>query len=134
MGFWRYLSEGPEGPETRWKTTKFIAAAVIVFLIVPILLYSVIKWDPVIYVSEDGDPSTLGFLVVLGLYWVGAYFAYKGWKAERRLNRLLGTLYNYDETIRLFKAWKDRRRYMGDSSLYTIEDELNAQERERHGQ
>ena len=128
MGFWRYFSEGPEGPETRWKTAKLITAAVIVFLIVPILLYYLIKWDPVIYVSEDGDPSTLGFLAVLGLYWVGAYFAYKGWKAERRLNRFENSysrLWRKVEELQEMELYEEANR---------LRDALNETERESDGQ
>ena len=118
MGFWRYFSEGPSEPVGRWKTAKYIAAAVTVFLIVPFLLYYLIKRDPVIYVDEWGDPVTLGVWVLLGLYWVGAYLAYNGYKAKIRLEHIEGSLRDqaeklckmerYDEADRLLQALNER--------------------------
>ena len=128
MSFWRYFSEGPGGPETGWKTAKLIAAAVIVFLIVPVLLYNLIKWDPVIHVSEDGDPVTLGVWVVLGLYWVGAYYAYGKWKAERRLNRF------EDSNFRLWRKVRELQEMELHEEANRLRDALNESEGERDGQ
>ncbi len=92
MTFWDWLNENYEHTGERFGYGKRIAVGIVVFLLIPILIYFLITWDPVIGVDEDGEPTRLGVYVVIGLYWLGAYFAYKWHEAKTKMNRLLDKL------------------------------------------
>lgn len=123
MGFWDWFSRGPERPEGRFGSAKSVTVIVTVFVLVPLLLYYLIKWDPVIGVSEDGEPATLGFWLVIGLYWACAYFSYKGYGLKKRLNRLLDMLLDDEEADHLFKTAKSQRKTLKEDRFSSEEGE-----------
>ena len=90
MNFWDWITADDSGE--RFWYAKRIIVGVVVFLIIPILIYFVVEWDPVIGLDEDGEPIQLGVYIIIGLYWVSAYFAYKRHEAKSRLNCLLDEL------------------------------------------
>jgi hypothetical protein len=73
--FWDWITADDTG-EKFWYAKK-ITAGVVVFLIIPILIYFVVKWDPVIGIDEDGEPTQLGVFIIMALYWIIAYFSYR---------------------------------------------------------
>lgn len=112
--FWDWISGNYAQGERFWYGKRLIVGFVVFFLI-PMLIYMLVKWDPVIGFSEDGEPNQLGLWVIIGLYWVGAYFAYKRDEARRRLNRLLDKLLNQDgnELHSMIKEAKRRKELIG---------------------
>lgn len=99
MGFWKYI-KGYYGMSS-WEHTKRMVAIIFVFLVVPLLAYSLIKWDPIIGVE---GPS-LGVWIVLGAYWLGLFFIHKyqteAKNRRRQLKRLLDGVMNKEERERL---------------------------------
>lgn len=94
MAFWDWLNENYEHTGERFGYAKRITVGVIVFLLVPMLIYFLITWDPTIGMDEDGEPVKLGVYVVIGLYWLGAYFAYKSHERKVKLNHLMENLFD----------------------------------------
>ena len=88
--FWDWINAGDSGE--RFWYGKRIIVGVVVFLIIPILIYFVVKRDPVIGIDEEGEPIQLGVYIIIALYWAMAHFAYKRHKAESRVNCLLDEL------------------------------------------
>lgn len=123
MSFWNWLNENYEHPRERFGYGKRIAVAVVVFLLIPILIYFVITWNPVIGVDEDGEPIKLGVYVVVGLYWLGAYFSYKRYEVKTRLNQLLDKLLDDDEADHLFEVAKRRRQILKEEKFSLEEGE-----------
>jgi hypothetical protein len=123
MAFWDWLNKDYEQTGERFGYAKRIAVGIIVFLLIPILIYFLITWNPVIDVDEDGEPTKLGIYVVIGLYWLGAYFAYKRHKTKIKLNRLLDKLLNDEEADHLFEAAKRRRQILKEEKFPLEEGE-----------
>jgi len=124
MSFWNWFSENYEHTGERFGYAKRITVGIIVFLLVPMLLYFLITWDPVIGVDEDGEPMKLGVYVVIGLYWVGAYFMYKRHETKAKLNRLLDKLLDDEEADHLFEVAK-RRRQIFKEEKFSLEEGEN---------
>ena len=110
MNFWDWMNGGDD--RERFWYAKRIIVGVVVFLLIPFLIYFVVGWDPVIGIDEDGEPIQLGVYIIIGLYWTGAYFVYKRQESSTRLNRLLDKLLNKDEEDfkYLFETAKRLRR------------------------
>jgi len=111
--FWDWISGNDADDRERFGDAKRTIVGIIVFLLIPILIYFFVKWDPVIGLNEDGEPNqVVGIYVILGLYWGGAYFAYKRDETRRRLNCLLDKLLSQDEEEfnNLFEIAKKRRK------------------------
>ena len=110
MNFWDWMNGGDD--RERFWYAKRIIVGVVVFLLIPFLIYFVVEWDPVIGIDEDGEPIQLGVYIIIGLYWTGAYFVYKRQESSTRLNRLLDKLLNKDEEDfkYLFETAKRLRR------------------------
>jgi len=122
--FWDWISGNYVQGERFWYGKRLIIGFVI-FLLIPMLIYMFVKWDPIIGFDEDGEPKQLGLWVIIGLYWVGAYFAYKRDEARRRLNRLLDKLLNKDEEEfnNFFEIAKRRRKGIKEDDYYWEEGE-----------
>ena len=88
--FWDWISADDSGE--RFWYAKRIIVGVVVFLLIPILIYLVVKWDPVIGIDEEGEPTQLGVYIIIALYWAIAYFVYKRHEVKNRLNCLLNEL------------------------------------------
>jgi hypothetical protein len=73
--FWDWITADDTG-ERFWYAKRLIVG-VVVFLFIPILIYFVVKWDPVIGIDEEGEPTQLGVYIIIALYWVIAYFSYR---------------------------------------------------------
>lgn len=73
--FWDWITADDSGE--RFWYAKRIIVGVVVFLLIPILIYFVVKWDPVIGIDEDGEPTQLGVYIIIALYWAIAYFSYR---------------------------------------------------------
>lgn len=123
MAFWDWINENYEHSGERFGYGKRITVGIIVFLLAPILIYFLVTWDPVIGVDEDGEPMKLGVYVVIGLYWLGAYFAYKRYEAKTRLNRLLDKLLDDEEADNLFEVAKRRRQILKEEKFSLEEGE-----------
>lgn len=122
MSFWDWLNENYEHTGKRFGYAKRITVGIIVFLLVPILIYFLITWDPIIGVDEDGEPMKLGVYVVIGLYWIGAYFTYKYHESKTRLNKLLDKLLDKEEAEHLFEVAKRRRQIIKDGEFISLEE------------
>lgn len=109
MNFWDWITADDSG-ERFWYAKRVIVGFV-VFLVIPFLIYFVVEWDPVIGLDEDGEPIQIGVYIIIGLYWVSAYFVYKRHEAKSRLNCLLDKLLDEDEEEfkHLFEIAKRRR-------------------------
>jgi len=85
---------------------------IIVFFLIPGLLYFVVKWDPIMGLNEDGEPNQMvGMFVIVGLYWGVAYFLYKRDETKNKLNCLLDKLLSKDdEEFKEFIEIAKRRR------------------------
>lgn len=85
---------------------------IIVFFLIPVLLYFFVKWDPIIGLNEDGEPNQMvGMFTIIGLYWGGAYFLYKRDEIKNKLNCLLDKLLSKDdEEFKEFIEIAKRRR------------------------
>ena len=59
-----------------------------IFLIfgVPVILYLVIKWDPIIGKYGDGEPLTLGYVIIFIFYWITLFLIYK-YRSELKMRR-----------------------------------------------
>lgn len=123
MSFWNWLNENYEHTGERFGYGKRITAAIVIFLLVPIFIYFIITWDPVIGVDEDGELMKLGVYVVIGFYWLGAYFAYKRHETKIKLNRLLDKLLNDEEADHLFEIAKKRRQILKEEKFSLEEGE-----------
>lgn len=123
MSFWNWLNENYEHTGERFGYGKRINVAIIVFLLIPILIYFVVTWNPVIGMDEDGEPMKLGVYVVIGLYWIGAYFVYKRHETKTKLNRLLDKLLDDEEAEHLFEVAKRRRQILKDEKFSLEEGE-----------
>jgi len=84
MHFWDWINE-----ETRVPMSIKAVIIVIVFVVIPTLIYLMIIWDPVIGHNEDGDTIQLGMYVIIGIYWVAAYFSYKNHELKSELKYLM---------------------------------------------
>lgn len=123
MSFWDWLNKNYESEGGRFGYAKQITVGFIVFLLVPILLYFFITWDPMIGVDEDGESLKLGFYLVIGFYWLGAYFAYKRHEARVRLNKLLDKLLDVEEADKVFEIAKRRQQDFKEERILTEEGE-----------
>lgn len=123
MAFWDWLNRNYEHRGERFGYGKRITVAIVIFLLVPILIYFLVIWDPAIGVNEDGEPIKLGVYVIMGLYWLGAYFAYKRHEAKTKLNRLLDKLLDAEEADHLFEAAKRRRQILKEENFSLEEGE-----------
>lgn len=125
MSFWGWLNKEDH---RRFGSTKRILVAILIFLAVPFLVYQLIVWDPVIGYDEDGEPRKLGLYIVVGLYWAGAYMAYKRYEAKSRLNKLLDKILSEDEkeVAHLFEIAKGRRELIKKHRFLTEEGEKRA--------
>ncbi len=123
MNFWDWIN-APDDGERFWFAKRAIVGFVVFFLI-PILIYFVVKWDPVIGLNEDGEPNQLGVYIIIGLYWVSAYFVYKRHEAKSRLNCLLDKLLKEDEEEfkHLFEIAKRRREDIREDNFWREEGE-----------
>ena len=81
MKFWDWINDREE--------TIIGIGFIIVVVIIPLLIYSVIIWDPIIGHNEDGDPIQLGMYIVMGICWIATYLAYKKHELENKLKYLL---------------------------------------------
>lgn len=118
--FWDWINGNDDENEgKRFWYAKRLIVGIIVFFLIPILIYFVVKWDPVIGLNEDGELNQLGMFIIIGLYWGGAYFVYKRDEAKRRLNCLLDKLLNEDkeEFKHLFEIAKERREDIREDSF-----------------
>lgn len=97
FNFWDWMNHDYERGGERFGSVKRITAAVLVFIVTPLVLYQLVTWDPVIGETDDGDPVKLGIWIILGVYWLGAHFLYKADKANKRLNSLLDSLLAEDK-------------------------------------
>lgn len=122
MKFWNWLNENYERTGERFGYAKRISVGITVFLLVPILLYALIAWDPAIGIDEDGEPVKLGIYVVIGLYWLGAYFVYRSHEMKTKLNRLLDRLLDENESKHLFEVAERRRRSIKDGGYISFEE------------
>src|SRR3989338_6107970 len=123
MSFWNWLNENYEHTGERFGYGKRITVGIVVFLLIPFLIYFLITWDPVIGMDEDGEPMKLGVYVVIGLYWLGAYFAYKRHETKAKLNRLLDKLLDDEEADHLFEIAKRRRQILKEEKFSLEEGE-----------
>ena len=123
MNFWNWINKNCEHTGERFGYSKRITVGIVVFLLIPILIYFVITWNPVIGVNEDGEPMRLGVYVVVGFYWLGAYFVYKRYEAKTRLNRLLDKLLDDEEADHLFEIAKRRRQILKEEKFSLEEGE-----------
>jgi len=110
MIFWDWINKNYEHTGERFGYAKRITIGIIVFLLIPILIYLLITWDPIIGVDEYGESVQLGVYVVIGLYWLGSYFAYKSHERKVKLNRLLDKLLDENEIEHLFEVAKGRQQ------------------------
>lgn len=123
MAFFNWLNENYEHTGERFGYAKRITVGIIIFLLVPMLIYFLITWDPVIGVDEDGESMKLGVYVVIGLYWLGAYFAYKRHETKTKLNQLLDKLLDDEEADHLFEVAKRRRQILKEEKFSLEEGE-----------
>ena len=123
MSFWNWLNENYEHTGERFGYGKRMTVGIVVFLLIPFLIYFLITWDPVIGMDEDGEPMKLGVYVVIGLYWLGAYFAYKRHETKAKLNRLLDKLLDDEEADHLFEIAKRRRQILKEEKFSLEEGE-----------
>ena len=72
--------------------------------------------------DEDGEPVKLGVYAVIGLYWLGAYFAYKSHERKVKLNHLLDKLLDEDEAKHLFEVAKRRRQIIKEENYISLEE------------
>ena len=126
MSFWDWINKNNDGE--RFWYTKRVFVGLGVFFLVPILIYFIVTWDPVIGIDEDGEPIKLGIYIIVGIYWVGAYFAYKRHEAKNRLNQLLDKLLDKDEeeAKHLFKVAERRRQILREDKFSREEGENRA--------
>lgn len=112
MNFWNWINKEYEGE--RFGYSKRILIGLVVFFLIPILIYFIVTWDPVIGLDEDGEPVQLGVYIIISLYWIGAYFIYKRHEAKERLNKLLDKILDEDEkeAEHLFEVVKKRREIL----------------------
>ena len=75
------------------------------FFGIPLSLYYLVKWDPILERGEYGEPkTTLGMLIIVGMYWVGLVLILK-YRAEikdrkRQIKELLnGTISEGEKAI-----------------------------------
>lgn len=123
MNFWDWINKNDDGK--KFSETKRMFVGFVVFLFIPILIYFVVIWDPVIGLNEDGEPIKLGVYIIIGIYWIGAYFIYKRDEAKNRLNQLLDKLLDEDEekVRHLFKVAKSRRQILQEDKFSMEEGE-----------
>jgi len=122
MSFWNWLNKNYEHTGERFGYAKRITVGIIIFLLVPMSIYFLITWDPTIGLDEDGEPMKLGVYVVIGLYWLGAYFAYKSHERKEKLNRLLDKLLDEDEAEHLLEVAKRRRQIIKEENYISLEE------------
>lgn len=124
MGFWEYMGEDFEGKE-RFGYVKRLLLGGVVFLAIPGLIYLIIRWNPIVRTDEDGDPMRLGVYLVIGLYWIGAYFVYKRHEAKRRLIELMDKLLEDDdeEFEHLFEIIRRRREMLRENRYISEQNE-----------
>ncbi|MFA6099172.1 MAG: hypothetical protein WC808_06585 [Patescibacteria group bacterium] len=127
MAFWDWLTKDYEYTGERFGYSKRIFVAIVVFLIIPILLYFLIIKDPIIRIDENGELMKLGVYLVIGLYWAGAYLTYKRHQAKMKLNRLLDKLLDEEEANRLFEAAKKRRRILREEKFSSKKGEKRSE-------
>jgi len=127
MNFWDWLNKNYERTGERFGYGKRIAVYIIIFLLIPILIYFIVTWDPAIGVDEDGEPIKLGVYIIIALYWLGAYFAYRQHEIKTKLNRLLDKLLDDEEANHLFDTAKKRRQINQEEKLPSKEGEKRAE-------
>lgn len=110
MDFWDWINKKDDGKRL-WFAKRWIVGFS-VFLFVPVLIYLVVKWDPSIGIDEDGKPVGVGLFFIIGLYWCGAYFAYKRYEARKRLNELLDRLLDEEEVKNILETARNRREFL----------------------
>jgi len=110
MNFWDWINKKDDGE--KFFFAKRWLAGFLVFMIVPLLIYIVTQWDPVIGFDEEGEPIKFGPFFIVGLYWCGAYFAYKRHEARKRLNKLLDRLLDEEEAMNILEIAKNRREFL----------------------
>lgn len=121
MNFWDWINKNNDGERFWYAKRVFVGLGV--FFLIPILIYFVVTWDPIIGLNEDGEPIKFGVYVVIGLYWLGTYFSYKRHEAKTRLNRLLDKLLDDDEADHLFEVAKRRRQILKEEKFSLEEGE-----------
>lgn len=122
MNFWNWLNKNYEHTGERFGYAKRMIIDIIIFLLIPILIYFFVTRDPVIGADEDGEPVKLGIYIVVGFYWLGAYFAYKSQERKEKLNRLLDKLLDEDEAEHLFEVARKRRQIIKEENYIYLEE------------
>lgn len=110
MNFWDWINKDYIAGE-RFGYSKRVFISIVIFFIVPLLIYLIVVWDIANGIDEEGEPTQLGHFIILGLYWIGAYISYKRHQAKSRLNQLLDKLLEEDDkdVDHLFKVLKKGR-------------------------
>lgn len=91
---------------------------VIFFFLTPIILYFLIKKDPIIGHDEDGEPVQLGIYIVVGLFWTGAYFIHKYFSESKEAKQNIEWLRNQNNQLK-----KDLEQFSSqENSLDSTED------------
>ena len=126
MSFWDWINKNNDGEKFWYAKRVFVGLGV--FFLIPILIYFVVTWDPVIGLDKDGEPIKLGLYIIISIYWVGAYFAYKRHEAKNRLNQLLDKLLdeNEEKARHLFEVAKRRRQILREDKFSREEGENRA--------
>ncbi|MBX9772373.1 MAG: hypothetical protein K2X29_13435 [Candidatus Obscuribacterales bacterium] len=83
-GFWAWLNNS-EHEKDNYGPARRVIAAIIVFLVAPVLFYYVIKGDTAI---QGDEQIPLGLLVVFVLYGVACYFSFQREDAQSRVYEL----------------------------------------------
>lgn len=85
---------------------------VAIFIIVPVSIYFIVDWNPLIGTDEEGEPIHMGFYVIIGLVWVATYIDYKRYRARKKLNELLDRLFDEGQTQKIFERIKERQLFL----------------------
>ena len=110
MSFWEYLDKDNLDNE-RFGNTKRIFIRLFIFLVVPILIYTLIQWNPVIGAGMDGEQPglELGIWIVLIMYWTCAFLSHERYEGRKRLNQLIDKLLDEQESKHILDVIRQKQ-------------------------